>query len=228
MTDHKLLQEQLQYYSARAREYDESVQQVSDSADEGEQPESREWAQAVEALRALGRQGRVLELAGGTGLWTRELTKISSELTVLDGAQEMLDVNRAKIDDLHVRYECVDLFEWNPTEKYDLVFFGFWLSHVPRELLSRFLDRVSQATTPGGHALIVDEPAGGRQLTGPARDGMYQTRTVEDGRTFNIVKVYYEPHEIQELLRQRGFVTTNMHVGEYFFHLICKRQNEAP
>jgi hypothetical protein len=32
-----------------------------------------------------------------------------------------------------VRFICADLFAWSPERRYDVVFFGFWLSHVPLE-----------------------------------------------------------------------------------------------
>ncbi len=31
----------------------------------------------------------------------------------------------------HVTYVVADLFEWQPEEQYELVFFAFWLTHVP-------------------------------------------------------------------------------------------------
>jgi len=223
--DKNLLQEQLDYYDARAREYDRSLQDVPDADEAVSRPESREWNQAVKALHALGPCGRVLELAGGTGLWSKELAQIASELTVLDGSPEMLEVNRAKLNDPKVNYEQVDLFEWEPKAKYDLVFFGFFLSHVPRELSASFLDKAAQSVMPGGYVFMVDEPANGKQLSGPATNGMYQQRTVQDGRIFNIVKIYYDPQEIQEQLMQRGFVSVDMQVGDYFFHLAARLED---
>jgi ubiquinone/menaquinone biosynthesis C-methylase UbiE len=221
-----LLQEQLDYYRARAAEYDASLESMDDSGASEGQPGEEEWTQAVNSLLGLGPCERVLELAGGTGIWTKELTRIAKDLTVLDGSPEMLEINRLKINHPKVRYERADLFDWVPEREYDLVFFAFWLSHVPPELVEPFLDKMQRAVSRGGYVFIVDEPAGGKQVSGLVQEGMYQQRTLQDGRTFNIVKVYYDPKDIQYRLGQRGFVSKELKVGEYFFHLITVRRNE--
>ena len=218
-----LLHEQLNYYRARAAEYDESLQSVGDPG-AAESAEAREWQQAVRALRGLGPQGRVLELAGGTGIWTQELARIAGELTVLDGAPEMLARNRAKLGDARITYQTANLFAWEPTERYDLVFFAFWLSRVPPERLDAFLDNVERAVAPGGRVFVVDEPAGGSEVSGPNAAGMYQQRTLRDGRAFSIVKVYYDPTEIGRQLEQRGFAPSAIGGGAHFFHLSSQRR----
>ena len=213
-----LLRGQLDYYRARAREYDASMDPVT-SDPEALTAEAQEWAGLVRAVRSLGPLGSVLELAAGTGIWTQELHSLATELTVVDGSQEMLDINRGKIADPRVRYECIDLFAWEPAEQYDLVFFAFWLSHVPPDRMGLFLDRVRRSVKPAGRVFIVDEPAEGHQLSGPNQDGMYQQRSVADGRQFRIVKVYSRPEEIQEELRARGFAPAGQMLGDYFFWL---------
>lgn len=213
--EHHRLEEQLNYYRARAAEYDTSLQSAAHPVEE-----NQGWSQAVQSLRALGPQSLVLELAGGTGIWTEELIRIASDLTVLDGSPEMLGRNRLKFNDERIRYEIADLFAWEPAQQYDLVFFAFWLSHVPPDLLDPFLDKLQRAVAPGGNVFIVDEPAGGRQISGPTQDGVYQRRILQDGRVFNIIKVYYDPVDIQRRLQQRGFEPTGLQIGESFFHLI--------
>jgi 2-polyprenyl-3-methyl-5-hydroxy-6-metoxy-1,4-benzoquinol methylase len=216
----KVLQEQLDYYRARAQEYDESIQQVGRFAtEESHSPEAAEFEQAANALRALAPLGNVLELAAGTGVWTTVLAPISASLTVIDGSPEMLAINRSKISNSAVQYECVDLFSWEPIRTYDLVVFGFWLSHVPPDKLDAFLDKVKRAVKPGGRVFIIDEPANGKQLSGPNEDGQYQMRTLYDGRTFGIIKVYYDPAMIGHELEKRGFEATTTTIGEYVFYL---------
>jgi SAM-dependent methyltransferase len=221
-----LLQEQLNYYRARAVEYDATALPDSNSADARDRAVNREWKQAVRALHTVGTRRSVLELAGGTGNWTRELVAITTDLTVLDGAPEMLAINRARINDPRVKYECVDLFDWEPRRGYDLVFLAFWLSHVPPDLLGPFLDKLQRAVLPFGQIFIVDEPGGGQEASGRAQAGMYQQRTLLDGRVFNIVKVYYDPRDLQRRLRKRNFAPGKLKVGEYFFHLISTRRPE--
>jgi 2-polyprenyl-3-methyl-5-hydroxy-6-metoxy-1,4-benzoquinol methylase len=220
-----LLKEQLDYYRARAQEYDESVQQTGRfAAPEPVNPEiDAEWAQIVAVLHQLKPIDTALELACGTGLWTKELVEIAKSLTALDGAPEMVNTNRAKLQNPDVKYQVADLFGWKPDAQYDLVFFAFWLSHVPPEKLDSFLDSVTNAVNVGGRVFIVDEPQGGQQLSGENEAGVYQSRTLHDGRTFNIVKVYYNVDEIKAALAKRGFDSFSSTKGNFFFSLCGTR-----
>jgi hypothetical protein len=71
----------------------------------------------------------------------------------------------------------------------------------------------------------VDEPAHGQHVSGPAEGGMYQQRTLQDGRVFDIVKMYYDPVEIQKRLDLRGFLPEELKTGEYFFHMVSKKSD---
>jgi SAM-dependent methyltransferase len=217
----KILDEQLAYYRARAGEYDLSLHGLgaSDAAPPEFTEANREWTQIVNALHTLAPAGEVLELACGTGIWTRELRRISSALTALDGSPEMIALNRAKIGDAAIRYHCADLFTWEPDRQVDLVFFAFWISHVPPTLLGAFLEKAARATKPGGHVFIVDEPKTGQRFSGENFEGVYQQRSVQDGRTFQIVKVYYDPQEIESELQKHGFQRAKCVVGKTFFYL---------
>jgi ubiquinone/menaquinone biosynthesis C-methylase UbiE len=224
MTDN-LLKEQLDYYRARAQEYDESVQQTGRFAvpEPASIETDPEWTQIVAALHALKPVDKVLELACGTGIWTKELVEVGKDITALDGAPEMLDTNRAKLQNPDVKYQVADLFGWKPDAQYDLVLFAFWLSHVPPEKLDSFLDSVMNAVKVGGRVFVVDEPHGGQQVSGANEDGMYQSRTLHDGCTFNIVKVYYNPTDIQAALAKRGFDQFTLMKGNFFFYLCGTR-----
>lgn len=214
-----ILKEQLDYYRARAAEYDRTVQQLGQSSAVDQAVQS-ELVQIRAALHRLPPCKEALELACGTGIWTQELLTVAEQITALDGAPEMLDVNRAKLgDNPRVQYECIDLFTWQPGRPYDLVFFAFWLSHVPLERLGSFLEKVTRATQVGGHLFIVDEPGGGKLLSGRASPESTQTRQLEDGRSFQIVKAYYDPAAIQRNLARRGFSDFELFKGDYFFSL---------
>ena len=220
-----ILQEQLAYYRARALEYDESLQgRRRVLGDQADIQVREEMARARDALRRLGHFEEVLELACGTGSWTRDLLGMARRITAVDGAPEMLAMARAKVADAAaVDFVCADLFGWVPTSQYDLVMFAAWISHIPPHRLDGFLDKVRDAVRPGGYVFIVDEPAGGREFSGPLAGGMYQTRPLRDGRTFKIVKVYYESDVICEKLRARGFGNVKAETGQYFFHVTGTR-----
>lgn len=213
-----ILKEQLDYYRARAREYDRTVQQLGKPS--GDPAVATELAHIRAALQLLPPCADALELACGTGIWTQELLKVAEQITALDGAPEMLDVNAAKLGSTaRVRYECIDLFTWQPGHPYDLVFFAFWLSHVPLERLGNFLEKVTRSVQVGGHLFIVDEPGGSKLLSGSADAESTQTRRLQDGREFRVVKAYYDPEAIRRNLARRGFGTFDLFKGDYFFAL---------
>src|SRR5262245_3942888 len=135
-----LLAEQRSFYRARAPEYDEWWQRRGryDRGPDQARAWDRQVRQVEAALDSFGATGDVLELAGGTGWWTQRLAATAGRLTVVDAAAETLAMNRERVGRADVRYVEADLFEWRPDRPYDVVFFSFWLSHVPRSRFGEF------------------------------------------------------------------------------------------
>jgi demethylmenaquinone methyltransferase/2-methoxy-6-polyprenyl-1,4-benzoquinol methylase len=65
---------------------------------------------------------------------------------------EVIEINRKKLSNYQssIKYEQHDLFTWEPNRKFDVVFFSFWLSHVPPNALDDFLHKVALALAPNG------------------------------------------------------------------------------
>jgi SAM-dependent methyltransferase len=87
--------------------------------------------EVVAALDAFGPAGDVLELACGPGTWTALLLRHADTVTAVDGSPEMLAIASSRVHDERVRFVRADLFAWRPDRRFDVVFFGFWISHVP-------------------------------------------------------------------------------------------------
>ena len=135
-----LIEQQIEYYRARASEYDEWFLRQG-RYDRGEAHKERwfeEVAQLQKALADFGPRGDVLELACGTGWWTEHLLPYAHTLTAADASEEVLALNRRRIQSDEVAYVQADLFTWEPKRRFDTIFFGFWLSHVPPEHFERF------------------------------------------------------------------------------------------
>jgi demethylmenaquinone methyltransferase/2-methoxy-6-polyprenyl-1,4-benzoquinol methylase len=85
-----LIGEQVDYYRARAPEYDQWWLREG-SYDLGPEFNAR-WAEEVGEVERrvddFAPGGDVLELAAGTGLWTRQLVRHASSLTCVDAAPE--------------------------------------------------------------------------------------------------------------------------------------------
>jgi ubiquinone/menaquinone biosynthesis C-methylase UbiE len=152
MDDDELLAEQQAYYRARAPEYDEWWQRRG-RYDRGEEV-SEEWDRQVReverSLDAFGATGAVLEIAGGAGWWTERLARRANRLTVIDSSPETLDLNRRRVERPDIEYVVTDAFSWEPEGSYDVAFFSFWLSHVPRTRFGSFWNLVETCLAPGG------------------------------------------------------------------------------
>ena len=142
----------------------------------------------------------MLELAAGTGIWTRKLVRLADRVVAVDANAETLALNTAEADLVRA-----DVFAWEPAERFDLVFFSFWLSHVPEERFDEFWSLVRAALVPGGRVFLVDSGAGDTAHTGTDQAGGEETRSLADGRTFRIVKRRRPPRELAERVRPLGF-----------------------
>ena len=209
MTD-DLLEEQKRYYRGRAPYYDDWWQHRGRYARDPEREAA--WDAEVNtvaaALAAFQPYGDVLELAGGTGWWTQRLARTADALTVVDSAPEAIDLNRKRVGG-SVNYVLADIFGWEPARAYDVVFFSFWLSHVPRSHFDGFWELVRRCLRPGGRVFLVDNRHDPSPGPGDPYVRVYgedvHVRELNDGSEHRVVKVMYEPDELEHLLAERGW-----------------------
>ena len=224
MSVEQLLEEQIRYYRERAPEYDEWFFRRG-RYDRGPE-QTRFWFEEVDevrrALDAAGPAGRVLELACGTGLWTERLATHAAQLTAVDSSPEAIELNRRRVGSASVEYQLANLFEWHPDARYDFVFFGFWLSHVPPSRFIPFWHVVRRCLAPGGRVFFVDSrhhPAAtshDQELADPA--AVRSRRRLNDGREFDIVKIFYKPEELGSQLSTLGWRATVRGTANFFVY----------
>ncbi len=93
-----LLEQQKQYYQARATEYDQWFYRQG-RYDFGPD-HTQQWEAEVQLVRQrlmeTNLTGQILEFAAGTGIWTQELLKTANHVTALDSSDEVLEINRYK------------------------------------------------------------------------------------------------------------------------------------
>lgn len=198
----ELLGEQKRYYAERAPEYDDWwYRRGRYELDPGALARWRaDGAEAAAALESLGHQRSTLELAAGTGIWTRRLVEHADRVVAVDANAETLALNTPAAELVQA-----DVFEWSAVEQFDLVFFSFWLSHVPEERFDEFWATVRDALATGGRVFLVDSGAGDTSHTGTNQADWEETRSLADGRTFRIVKRRWAPGELAERVRPLGF-----------------------
>lgn len=206
----EVLSDQKKYYQVRAKEYDEWFLRLN-RYDRGE-ANNADWFRDIDLLKSEIKNyaplGKTLELAAGTGLWTICLKDYSTSIKAIDSSPETLAINKEKVNSTIVSYETADLFNWKPTEKYDFVFFSFWLSHVPEEKFEDFWKLVRVALKPGGRWFFIDSTPDefSRAVdhsVDPEKDIV--TRKLNDGTEYNIIKRFYEVSTLQKRMNDLGW-----------------------
>jgi ubiquinone/menaquinone biosynthesis C-methylase UbiE len=231
---HLLIQKQIAYYQARAPEYDEWFLRQG-RYDHGVELNNKWFLEVEQVRKSLDKfqpGGKVLELACGTGLWTQQLLGHAQQITAIDSAMEALDLNRQRVQSAKVKYIQADIFTWLPDERYDVIFFSFWLSHVPPEYFESFWQMVGRSLKRGGRVFFVDSRY---DSTSTARDhqlGDAQAHTMQrrlnDGSEYEIVKIYYQCKQLEAKLAQLGWSIIVNETPSYFIFGYGGRTNEAP
>lgn len=202
----QLLDEQVAYYRAVAAEYGEHALAL---------PGGAELAGALDAFRPTG---SVLELACGPGTWTAQLLQHATDVTAVDASVEMLAIASARVGPERVRFVPADLFHWRPDRRYDVVFFGFWLSHVPLERFASFWSLVATCLKPDGRVFFADD--GYRTADELIEGGQSSTiqRRLTDGTTHRIVKVPHRPADLERKLERIGWrIKVHSTSGPFFW-----------
>jgi trans-aconitate methyltransferase len=202
-----LLGEQVAYYRAVAAEYEHHN---IPAAGGGE---------LSAALDAFAPRGDVLELACGPGHWTELLLRHADTVTAVDAAPEMLARAKRRIgDDPRVRFVEADVFGWRPDRRFDVVFFGFWLSHVPLERFEEFWALVDSCLAPAGRVFFADD---GYRTADELIEGEASTtirRVLDDGTGHRIVKVPHTAAELAERLSALGWdIAVTQTAGLFFW-----------
>lgn len=220
----RLLDEQLAYYEARAGEYDDWWERRG-RYDHGEELNVR-WRSEIATVRAvfdeLPLHGDVVELASGTGYWTELLAARASRVTALDGSTAMIAKNRARLGELAatVDYQLVDLFDWEPSRRWDGLVFCYWLSHVPRERVAGFFDTCRRALRPHATLFFLDERPVAESTavdqTLPERGNEVMVRRLNDGREFRVVKNFFEPARLIEVAQAARFYLEVLETDTFF------------
>jgi len=219
-----ILKQQIDYYEARAPEYDDWYYRRG-RYDWGIE-KNLDWANEADEIRRHFHEFRgfddTLELASGTGVWTAELLKTSKRVTCLDASPKMIELNRSKNGCKKIDFQRVDLFQWEPDHTFDLVFTSFWLSHIPRDQLHRFLKNIAGAMKPDGLFYFIDSQLArtsrAQNHEAPEVDTGFSHRKLNDGREFEIVKIFHGREDLTRQLSEAGLKADVKTTDNYFLY----------
>lgn len=182
------------YYAARAREYERIYAK----------PERQSDLRRLEGLLPpLFTGRRVLEVACGTGYWTRFLAGEARSVDAVDASSETLAVAaEMPLPAGRVRFRVADAYAL-PDElgMFDAAFAGFWWSHVPKRERARFLGALHRRLLPGARVVLLDNllvegsstPIAHRDADG----NTYQLRRLDDGSEHTVLKNFPAEDELR-------------------------------
>jgi len=214
-TDPKLVE----YYRRRAGEYEE----IYDWRD----PQRQEEQDLVsEAIKSSLRERDVLEVACGTGFWTRVLSETAGSIVATDLGVEVMEVARGKEYGCPVTFRREDAYDLSfEDDDFDGGLAFSWFSHVPRDTIDPFLEELHRVLRPGSRIFIADnvyvEGIGGELVRRPGDSNTYKIRTLRDGGVFTIVKNYFDVDDLLDIFGKhvKGFSEENVFHGKCFWYV---------
>jgi demethylmenaquinone methyltransferase/2-methoxy-6-polyprenyl-1,4-benzoquinol methylase len=235
MDTEELIAAQIAYYRARAVQYDRELKLAAVESSSFMKRFERDVAELEGWLAADPPTGHVLEIAAGSGNRTAQLLRWADRVTAVDAAPEMLELLASK----HHSVECIvaDIFTWEPPQRYDNIFFGYWFTHVPAARWDGFWDLVGRALLPGGQVWFLDNahpqytnsrgPGDWPVVAGLRLDddvhSEIQTRPLLDGSQWTLVKRFWWPTELVADLRRMGWLATADHTAFAFIYGTAQR-----
>ena len=205
------------YYAQRAAEYDEIYRKPERQAD---------LARLKELLPPLVAGKRVLEIAAGTGYWTLVLATTAASVTATDVNAETIAIAAQRdYGPAPVALRTADAYQLDSVPgEFDLVFCGFWWSHVPRADIQRFLTGVRARTGPGTTLVLTDNrfvAGSSTPISRTSPDGdSYQLRPLADGREYEVIKNFPGRDQLAaDLTQAAGELTWNE--LDYFWLATC-------
>jgi SAM-dependent methyltransferase len=205
------------YYRRRAGEYDAVYRK----------PERQHDLARLRTLLPQATAGwRVLEIAAGTGYWTQVIATSAASVTATDLNPETLAVAAARdYEPAPVTLATADAYRLDQVPgDFDLVFCGFWWSHVRRAEIPRFLAGVCGRVAPGTTLLALDNryvPGSSHPITRVSQDGdSYQDRRLADGRRYEVLKNFPDRAQLAADLERwaTAFSYTEL---EYYWLMSC-------
>ena len=203
------------YYAQRAAEYERIYAKPERQAD---------LARLRQRVGGLAAGKRVLELACGTGYWTEIMAAGASQVTAIDLNDEVLQIAGTKrYPPGRVQLMAGDCYALPVADRgHNLLFAGFWWSHVPLARLDSFLESARSCVAPGAMLAFLDNRyVAGSSTALSRRDAegnSYQARRLDDGSSHEVLKNFPAEGELIMCASRRGW-GANVDLLEHYWLL---------
>jgi SAM-dependent methyltransferase len=209
----------VEYYRRRAGEYEE----IYAWRDPHRQEEQEVLAEAIrESLRGKD----VLEVACGTGYWTRILSSSARTIMATDLGEEVMELAKKKDYGCPVTFRKEDAYDLSfEDSSFDGGLAFTWFSHIPRHRIDSFLRGFHRVLKQGSRVIVADNVyipgLGGELISKDDDENTYKLRTLKDGSRFVIVKNYFTLEELVDIfsLHAPGFSEDNVYYGTCFWYV---------
>ena len=207
--------DQIIYYSERAKEYEQIYQKE-------ERQEDLKKLGII--LKDLFFAKSVLEIACGTGYWTRIISEKAKSIFAVDINDSVLEIAQSKKYKAPVNFEKADIFNISKVDEiFDSGFGGFIWSHIPKQNLDVFLSGFLSKVSPGGLVVFVDNqyvegsnsPIDSKDLYG----NTYQLRKLSNKNSYKVMKNFPTDKEILEIVSP---VSTQLKIDRLKYFWILK------
>ena len=189
-----------EYYARRAAEYEKIYLKPERQADLRRMEEI-----AGDAFPGLS----ILEVACGTGYWTKFAAASAKSILATDFNDEVLELAKQKdYGTCAVSFQRADAYTLEGVPPwFDAGFHAFWWSHMPRRKIGEFLDAFHSRLKPGAPVVLIDNryvEGSSTPLSRTDEHGdTYQTRSLEDGSIYEVLKNFPAADELKAQLADR-------------------------
>lgn len=191
--DHNLQE----YYAKRAQEYDAIYHRQIPIR-------LKEQTYVGKEIERAFKTKYVLEIACGTGYWTKHLLKHAKKVLATDINQEMLEIASQRMPDQSMQFIIGDAY--NPpisVPQFTGAMAHCWFSHIPKKRIREFLESLHARLEPNASVMFMDavyrEELGGKLIKKEGSEDTWKRRTLENKEEYDILKNYYTKDELEKI-----------------------------
>lgn len=185
------------YYAARAPVYDETAGYNDQEAEKMRPPIKARY-------RRIFRGRKVLEIACGTGYWTKAIADVAESILAVDIDAGMISLAQNRCKQLsNVKFQIADVYDLSEIPlTFNAAFATGWWSHIPKNRISDFLSTLHSKLEPEALVLFTDQmPYNGFVRAQDADGNILEQRVLPDCSRFMIVKNFPTQQDIMGYLK---------------------------
>ena len=219
----RLIEEMNRYYEARAPWHDEymDVRSLEEM--------TKRFSRILDFIRKYLDGQRVLEIACGTGNWTRLIAPLAASVTAVDNSISSLQIAKPKLAEFdNVRLVQANAYKLDCLNReFDVLFSADFWSHIPKKAIESFLNAASGKLSPGAYSIFLDmswQTFFQSEKSDLDEDvNRVSLRSLPNGSEFHVVKNFPTEDELREIIRPFGNAIRFTSFPELQRWLVCFR-----